>query len=177
MNSYLMRLTQFMLLRERKCNESAEISKLRRWEFFYTGKEWKSRCDFCCCCCFFPCCSLQEPDDFHVIFTKPLFFYLCHQYSCSIHSKRWDSIHSKSITAQWLTTAPFYNHTITIFMRTPADGKTISLSPPTPPHLSLSPLFFCGPHSFLWAYFNEKFGGESLRDLPGLVISPTRWRE
>lgn len=83
MNSYLMRLTQFMLLRERKCNESAEISKLRRWEFFYTGKEWKSRCDFCCCCCcFFPCCSLQEPDDFHVIFTKPLFFFI---FVTSIH--------------------------------------------------------------------------------------------
>lgn len=110
-------------------------------------------------------------------FTKP-FFGLCPQYSCSIHSKRWDSIHSKSITAQWLTTALFYNHTITIFMRAPADGKTISLHPPppthTPTHLSLSPLFFCGPHSFLWAYFNEKLDGESRGDLARLVISPTR---
>lgn len=110
-------------------------------------------------------------------FTKPLFG-LCHQYSCSIYSKRWDSIHSKSITAQWLTTALFYNHTITIFMRAPADGKTISLHslrPPThtPTHLSLSPLFFCGPGSFLWAYFNEKLDGESRGDLAGLVISPT----
>lgn len=85
-------------------------------------------------------------------FTKP-FFGLCPQYSCSIHSKRWDSIHSKSITAQWLTTALFYNHTITIFMRAPADGKTISLHP-SPSHPHTSPylpfsfvvlILFCGP--------------------------------
>ena len=61
----------------------------------------------------------------------------------------------------------FYNDTITIFMRTPADGKTISL----PRYL---PLFFCGLHSFLWAYFNEKFGGDSLGDSAGLVICTTR---
>lgn len=38
-------------------------------------------------------------------------------------------------------------------MRAPADGKTISLPTPTP---SLSFSFVV---LFLWAYFNEKFGG------------------
>lgn len=40
--------------------------------------------------------------------------------------------------------------------------------PIPPPHLPPSPLLFCGPHSFLLAYFNEKFGGESLGDSAGL---------
>lgn len=142
-NSYLMRLAQSMLL---KCNESAEIRKWKRrkrterqtWFLLFLPMMHPARSRW------LPCIS-QSP-----------FFGLCPQYSCSIHSKRWDSIHSKSITAQWLTTALFYNHTITIFMRAPADGKTISLHPlllpPTHPHTSpylpfsfVVLILFCGP--------------------------------
>lgn len=68
--------------------------------------------------------------------------------------KKGESIHSKSVTVQRLTTLPSYNCTITIFIRTPADGKT------TPPCLCSYLLFYCGLCSFLLAY-NEKFGGES----------------
>lgn len=70
--------------------------------------------------------------------------------SVHVHSKRWNSIQSKSITAQRFASVPFYNYTNTIFMRAPADGKTISqsplLPPPAAPSLSFSfvVLFFCG---------------------------------
>lgn len=92
--------------------------------------------------------ALQESNVFHVEFTKAIIFSLfCHQCSCSIHSKgetpftQSQSQHSASLALL------FYNHTITIFMRTPADGKTLSLSPPAPPSLptslSLSHVLLC----------------------------------
>lgn len=42
------------------------------------------------------------------------------------------------------------------------------LPQPNPLHLLLSSLTFCGPDSFLWAYFNEMYVGESLRHVARL---------
>ena len=134
MNSYLMGFTQFILLRLReKCNESAEISKQRRWDF-NTGKERK-RCHLFC---FFPC-SLQESSDFNAVFTKAIIYLFFFHFVTSIHVQfiqkgetAFTQSQSQYSGSQLLL---FYNRTITIFMRSPADGKTISL-------------FFCGPHSF-----------------------------
>lgn len=89
--------------------------------------------------------SLQEIGEYNVVVRRGYYF-VC------LLSTAFDRLHLKSITARSLTSAHFFhNCTITIFMRAPADGKTISY-------------FFCGPlHSPLWARFNEMCGGEALR--------------
>lgn len=40
MNSYPMRLAQSMLLSQRKCNESAEICRWKRWDFYTEQQMW-----------------------------------------------------------------------------------------------------------------------------------------
>lgn len=82
--------------------------------------------------------------------------------SCSIHSET--KVRQRSLKVNHGTAPPNTACcTITIFMRTPADGKT----PPHPRPQPLPPLVFASICSsfvvlalFLLAY-NEKFGGES----------------
>lgn len=75
------------------------------------------------------------------------FVSFCCQCSCSIHSKGETEFTQSQSPHSGSQLLLFYNHTITIFMRTPADGKNISLSvsPPRPP-LPISPFL-------LWSSF------------------------
>lgn len=167
MNSPLMGFTQFMLLRlgwggKKKNSRDQQVMMLGALE-----EAEKRRCVFC----FWNLMTFMSYSQ------RPLFIFLPSVTSVHVQFVQKGETAFTQSQSQRGGSQPllFYNHTITIFMRTPADGKTISLSPP--PFSRYLPLFFCGPHSFLRAYFNEKFGGDSLGDSAGLVISTTRWRE
>lgn len=151
MNSYLMGFTQFMLLNLRTNGMSQQISASNDAENLRQDR--KSRCNFCASS---HAASRNQIIPSHIHKSYYLFFSFWHQCSCSILSKGKAFSQSQS-QHSCLQLLLFYNHTITIFMRTPADGKTISLCP-----LPISS-FLCGPYSFLWAYFNEKCDAESLR--------------
>lgn len=139
----------------------------QRWaSTFYTGREQNSRCDFCCCSCVFPWCrKKKKTDDFHAIFTKAVSLSLS-LFVTSIHVQliqkgetaftQSQSQHSGYQPVRSITTQLQYLWEL-LLMERPFHRLS-----PSPPHISLSPSFFCGPHSFPWAYFNEKFGGESL---------------
>lgn len=151
-----MGFTQSMLLNLRnKWNQSADSSKQWQSEFFTGRKRKKRSCP--------SKSSLQKSDGFHATFTKAIIS--LHFFDNSVHVQFIQKVtrHSFKVNHSIHNHFLFYNYTITIFMSTPADGKTISL--PLLYYLPLSPV---GPHSSLWAYFNKKCDAESLGHWVGL---------
>lgn len=84
--------------------------------------------------------------------------------SCSVHLKgktAFSQSQSQHCGSQLLL---FYSHTITIFMRSPADGKTISLCPL--PFSFVALILFCGLILMKWVTLNQAFSG---------VVISTTW--